>query len=412
MPQMGESITEGTIVRWIKQVGDTIDRDEPLFEISTDKVDAEIPSPAAGVLTEITVAEGQTVPVDAVVGMIGQPGEVAAPSAQAPPPAATPTPADGVRAVDRAGPAGPVADRRRRSSPLVRKIAREHGVDVGQVSGTGSGGRVTKRDILQYLDGGGSPAPAAPALPPASSSVALRESPPTARPPTRGDVEPMSAMRKRIAEHMVLSQRTSAHVHTVFHVDFTRVDRIRREKKAAYAERGARLTFMAFIARAVVDALRRFPIVNASAEGDTIVYKKDVNLGIAVSLDHGLLVPVIRNADERNMLGLARAIADVADRARARQLRPDEVQDGTFTITNPGLLGAQFGMPIINQPQMAILGVGTVEKRPVVIDDAIAIRTMAYLTLGFDHRIVDGAVGDAFMADIKHQIEHFDPAQA
>jgi len=344
--------------------------------------------------------------------MIGQPGEAAAPSAQAPPPAATPAPVDGVRAVDGAGPAGPVADRRRRSSPLVRKIAREHGVDVGQVSGTGSGGRVTKRDILQYLDGGGSPVPAAPALPPASSPVALRESPPTARPPTRGDVEPMSAMRKRIAEHMVLSQRTSAHVHTVFHVDFTRVDRIRREKKAAYAERGARLTFMAFIARAVVDALRRFPIVNASAEGDTIVYKKDVNLGIAVSLDHGLLVPVIRNADERNMLGLARAIADVADRARARQLRPDEVQDGTFTITNPGLLGAQFGMPIINQPQMAILGVGTVEKRPVVIDDAIAIRTMAYLTLGFDHRIVDGAVGDAFMADIKHQIEHFDPAQA
>jgi 2-oxoglutarate dehydrogenase E2 component (dihydrolipoamide succinyltransferase) len=401
MPQMGESITEGTIVRWIKQVGDTVDRDEPLFEISTDKVDAEIPSPAAGVLTEISVAEGQTVPVDAVVGMIGQPGEVAVP----PPPDAAPA-ESGVRDTG----AGPpvLAPERRRLSPLVRKIAREHGVDVTQVPGTGSGGRVTKRDILQHLDrdaAAGAVAPrvaAPPTLPPEA---------PAPRAGARADIEPMSAMRRKIAEHMVLSRRTSAHVHTVFHVDFTRVDRIRRERKAAYAERGARLTYVAFIARAVVDALRRFPVVNASTEGDAIVYKKDVNLGIAVSLDNGLLVPVIRNADERNMLGLARAIADVAERARARQLRPDEVQDGTFTITNPGQLGAQFGMPIINQPQMAILGVGTVEKRPVVIDDAIAIRTMAYLTLGFDHRIVDGAVADAFMADIKHQIEHFDPAQ-
>jgi pyruvate dehydrogenase E2 component (dihydrolipoamide acetyltransferase) len=403
MPQMGESIAEGTIVRWIKKVGDSVDRDEPLFEISTDKVDAEIPSLAAGVLTAIFVREGETVPVAAVVGTISQPGDqesttVADASETVPPPAQEAV--SPVR-VDSAGSdvGGKLEDetRRRRSSPLVRRIAREHGVDIGQIVGTGIGGRVTKRDILGHLESG---APAA-----VTASAPGRRSGDAAR------IEPMSIMRRKIAEHMVLSRRTSAHVHTVFELDFSTVDRIRRDKKAEYERAGARLTFMAFIAKAVVDALRRSPIVNASVDAETVVYKPDVNLGIAVALDDGLIVPVIRNADELNMLSLSRAIADVGERARARRLRPEEVQDGTFTITNPGQLGAQFGMPIINQPQTAILGIGTIEKRPVVIDDAIAIRTMAYVTLGFDHRSIDGAVADAFMATIKQQIEQFDPNQ-
>jgi pyruvate dehydrogenase E2 component (dihydrolipoamide acetyltransferase) len=442
MPQMGESIAEGTIVRWIKKVGDSVERDEPLFEISTDKVDAEIPSPIAGVLTEIKVNAGETVAVNSVVATIGQAGEApaagrakasdgasdpapaaavadgkakAAESAQpqadgAPssstPPAPSPMAArDGVNGGDR----GLTRDdlRRQKSSPLVRRIAREHNVDIAQLSGSGIGGRVTKQDILGYIEN-----------PPPSAPASARQGPQQARPDThvpayqsgdRVEVQPLSVMRKKIAEHMILSRRTSAHVHSVFHVNFSTVDKIRQGKKAEYERLGAKLTFMSFIAKAAIDAIRRHPVINASLDGDNVVYKKDVNLGIAVALENGLIVPVIKNADEKNILGLSRAIADVAGRARSKQLKPEEVQGGTFTITNPGTFGAQFGMPIINQPQVAILGVGVVEKRPVVVDDAIAIRTMAYLTLGYDHRLIDGAVADEFMADMKNQIENFDP---
>jgi len=306
--------------------------------------------------------------------------------------------------------------RRQKSSPLVRRIAREHNVDISDLHGSGIGGRVTKHDILEYLE---HPAPVTPAerspasapTPGPSRSPSLTGATATSVPGERTEVQPLSVIRRKIAEHMIMSRRTSAHVHSVFHVDFSLVGRIRQQKKADYERVGARLTYMAFIAKATIDALRRHPIVNASMDEQNVIYRKDINLGIAVALETGLLVPVLRNADEKNMLGLSRAIADVAERARAKQLKPEEVQGGTFTITNPGQFGAQFGMPIINQPQVAILGVGTIEKRPVVIDDAIAIRTMAYLTLGFDHRLIDGAIADEFMADIKHQIEHFDPNQ-
>ena len=448
MPQMGESIAEGTIVRWMKKVGEAVERDEPLFEISTDKVDAEIPSPAAGVLTDITVHEGETVAVNTVVATIGQAGEATQVPAAAAPRAVTPegeSPATvsrtgvakaaastqpqpdgagraGVSAV--AAPKGPNAPngrevsgaqaiddlRRQKSSPLVRRIAREHNVDITQLHGSGIGGRVTKNDILGYLEGS---ATAAPAAAPAPARQAPAEPQPVARAPVyeqgeNVEIQPLSVMRKKIAEHMVLSKRTSAHVYSVFHVNFSRIDEIRRQKKAEYERVGAKLTYMAFIAKTIVDALRRHRIINASLDGDNVVYRNDVNLGIAVALDAGLIVPVIKHADEKNMLGLSRAIADVAERARAKQLKPEEVHGGTFTITNPGQLGAQFGMPIINQPQVAILGVGTIEKRPVVVDDAIAVRTMCYLTLGYDHRLIDGAVADQFMADVKHELEHFD----
>ncbi len=416
MPQMGESIAEGTIVRWIKKVGDQVDRDEPLFEISTDKVDAEIPSPAAGVLTEITVKEGETVAVNSVVGTIGQAGD--SPSAmarQAPPSPPPPTPPAraGAKPVEqpkpRAAAAAPPASqedlRRQKSSPLVRRIARDNNVDIAQIEGSGIGGRVTKEDILGYLGKTGEvPEPRTPNTNPEPGTR-------KPEPSLRVDVQPLSVIRKKIAEHMVMSQRTSAHVHSVFHVNFSTVERIRQEKKGEYEQLGAKLTYMSFIAKVVVDVIRRHPVINASLDADNILYKKDVNLGIAVALESGLIVPVIKNADEKNLLGLSRAIADVADRARAKQLKPDEVHGGTFTITNPGQFGAQFGMPIINQPQVAILGVGTIEKRPVVVEDAIAIRTMAYLTLGYDHRLVDGAVADQFMSDVKKGIEHFDPSQ-
>ncbi len=443
MPQMGESIAEGTIVRWIKKVGDAVDRDEPLFEISTDKVDAEIPAPAAGVLTEIKVQEGETVTVNSVVATIGAASEIANPDssvANLEPPipdpgSRIPDPGpslDSVVAPDivdaphakpaaasrksngRTASSNPGEDdaRKQRSSPLVRRIARDNEVDISQIHGSGLGGRVTKNDILGFIETGSQePGPGI-----RESGLGIRENreQPVARSPEPGarvEIKPLSVMRKKIAEHMVMSRRTSAHVHSVFHVNFSTVERIRQQRKAEFEESGVKLTYMAFIAMAVVSALRRFPIVNASLDGDNVIYKKDINLGVAVALESGLIVPVIKHADEKNLLGLSRAIADIAGRARSKQLKPEEVHDGTFTITNPGQFGSQFGMPIINQPQVAILGVGTIEKRPIVVDDAIAIRTMAYLTLGYDHRLVDGATGDQFMAEIKQQIEQFDPNQ-
>jgi len=460
MPQMGESIAEGTVVRWIKKVGDTVDRDEPLFEISTDKVDAEIPSPAAGVISEIRVKEGETVPVNSVVAVIGsgaaatgrtttpeppvQTARAAEPpkaSPQADGASATPPPPrhyherdDEPVAAPAATPAAPariepVAGRpptngstedaiRERSSPLVRKIAKEHNVDIAQIRGTGIAGRVTKDDILGFIDKG----TAAPvrdrqegqdtqerAAKPASVSGA----PPVAtiafKPGVSDHVEKMSVMRKRIAEHMVLSKKTSAHVHSVFEVNFGRIAKIRDAKKAEFERAGAKLTYMSFIIKAAIDALRAVPIVNASVDGDNIVYHQDINVGIAVALDWGLIVPVIKHADEKNLVGLSRAVIDLANRARGKQLKPDEVAGGTFTITNPGVFGALFGMPIISQPQVAILGIGNVEKRPVVVDDAIAIRPMAYLTLGYDHRVIDGAVADEFMSIVKKSLENWDP---
>jgi 2-oxoglutarate dehydrogenase E2 component (dihydrolipoamide succinyltransferase) len=435
MPQMGESIAEGTIVRWIKKVGDTIERDEPLFEISTDKVDAEIPSPAAGVLLQIRVNEGETVPVDSVVGLIGAAGEaVAAGDAAAAGEAAAPAPAGPAKPPGTAGrpaivhraEAAPVPAqpspypranggaarrgntlddlRRRKSSPVVRRIAHDYNIDIEGLTGSGIGGRVTKRDILGYIERADSP--------PSTRLFEARPAPriPAYQPDERIEVKPLSVMRRKIAEHMVLSRRTSAHVHTVFHVDFTTVDGIRRQKKAEYERAGARLTYMTFIARACCEALRSYPVVNAALDGDTVVYKKAINLGIAVALDGGLIVPVVKNADTLSAVELSKAIVDLAERARAKQLKPEDVQAGTFTITNPGQLGAQFGLPIINQPQVAILGIGAVERRPVVVNDELVIRTMAYLTLGFDHRLIDGFAADEFMADVKRRLEQFDPA--
>jgi 2-oxoglutarate dehydrogenase E2 component (dihydrolipoamide succinyltransferase) len=465
MPQMGESIAEGTVVRWIKKVGDTVDRDEPLFEISTDKVDAEIPSPAAGVVSEIRVKEGETVPVNSVVAVIGS-GVAASASAATPeppvqtakavePPKPSPQPDGATAAVppppphyhDRddhvatpptqarpaAAPAPPAAIEarpapsastedaiRERSSPLVRKIAKEHNVDIAQIRGTGIAGRVTKDDILGYIDKGsggqdrqerqeGTGRQEGQAAKPASVSGAPPIAAVTFKPGASDHVEKMSVMRKRIAEHMVLSKKTSAHVHSVFEVNFGRIAKIRDAKKAEFERSGAKLTYMSFIIKAAIDALRAVPIVNASVDGDNIVYHQDVNVGIAVALDWGLIVPVIKHADEKNLVGLSRAVADLANRARSKQLKPDEVAGGTFTITNPGVFGALFGMPIISQPQVAILGIGNVEKRPVVVDDAIAIRPMAYLTLGYDHRVIDGAVADEFMSIVKKSLETWDP---
>ena len=445
MPQMGESIAEGTIVRWIKKIGDNVDRDEPLFEISTDKVDAEIPSPGAGVLTEIKVKEGETVPVNSVVAVIGGSASAAdaasarpAPAAPSPGASEMPEAAAGqaetgptVQAVAAAsevaateagvgrasgGAPGSIEDhRRQKSSPLVRKIAREHNVDISRISGTGISGRVTKSDILGYLETGAKPVPA-----PAANAPAPVGHIPAFKPGDKVEIVPMTIMRKKIAEHMVISARTSPHVYSVYEVDFHRLSQLRDKKKAEYERNGAKLSFTALIAKVVVDAIRAFPVVNASIDGENIVYKKDVNLGIAVALDQGLIVPVIKNADEKNLTGLSRAIEDLAVRARSKKLNPEEVQGGTFTITNPGIFGAVYGLPLINQPQVAILGVGAIEKRAVVVqatdqvgradNDAIAIHPTCHLSLGYDHRLIDGADAGRFLSYIKERLEKFDEA--
>jgi 2-oxoglutarate dehydrogenase E2 component (dihydrolipoamide succinyltransferase) len=455
MPQMGESIAEGTITRWIKQVGERVERDEPLFEISTDKVDAEIPSPAAGVLTEIKFKEGETVEVNKVVAIIGDgDGQAVAPSAPqaeaptAPAPAAqaavasTPPPQPGAPSAPvappqpPAQPAPPVVTapqpavpptqsapasasgnggaqtveelRRTKSSPLVRNIAKEHGIDITQLEGTGASGRVTKNDILSFIESG---APAPSSSQAAQAQVSQPATLPAPQPGAGDRVEPMSVMRKKIAEHMVLSRRTSAHVTTVYEIDMTRIARLRDQHKAEFQQRtGTKLTFMPFIFQAVLSGIHKFPIFNAQVGGDQIVYKRDINLGMAVALDWGLIVPVIKRADELSIAGLARAANDLAERARAKQLKPDEVAGGTFTITNPGVFGGLFGTPIINQPQVAILGIGAIEKRPKVIttpdgDDLIAIRHMAFFALSFDHRIIDGADAERFLAYVKQTLE-------
>jgi 2-oxoglutarate dehydrogenase E2 component (dihydrolipoamide succinyltransferase) len=399
MPQMGESITEGTITKWLKKVGDSVQRDEPIFEISTDKVDAEIPSPAAGTLTEIKVPEGQTVTINTVVAVIGGgAGKAAAAPAKAAP-AATPTPA---------APAAAASEGERgRSSPLVRKIAQENNVDLAQVAGTGSAGRITKEDILSHLEGGAKPAAAPAAISKPAAPV------PAALPPMSGEVVPMTKMRSIIAQRMVESKRTSPHVHTVFKVDMTSIVRLREKEKSKYEQRnGVKLTYMPFITRAAIHALRKHPIVNASIDGDAIRYNKNINIGIAVALDWGLIVPVIKQTEERNFLGIARSIVDVADRARGKKLAPDEISGGTFTLTNSGIFGEQFGTPIINQPQSAILGIGGLNKEAEVItdkdgNDSIAIRSIQRFTLGFDHRIVDGADAGKFMSDFKSYLENW-----
>jgi 2-oxoglutarate dehydrogenase E2 component (dihydrolipoamide succinyltransferase) len=466
MPQMGESIAEGTITKWLKKVGDTVKRDEPIFEISTDKVDAEIPSPVAGTLTEIKVNEGQTVAINTVVATIGEAGEkpaaapapapepkpapapeppkAAAPSAapeakpapaaeakKAEPAPAAPPPSRPAPQAQPAGEAGgarveSIEDRiRQRSSPLVRKIAQEHGVEIASIDGTGIHNRVTKNDILSYIENRpqaaalAAPARAASA-PAASAQPAAQASSPAAAPAPRpapisvtdrDEVVAMTKIRKITAENMILSKRTSAHVTTVFQVDYSAIAKLRETHKDAFLEKnGVKLTYLPFIFRACVQSLKEFPQVNASIDGENIVYHKDVNLGMAVALDWGLIVPIIKNADEKSILGLARATNDLAERARSKRLKPEEIQGGTFTVTNPGVFGSLFGTPIIPQPQVAILGVGTIEKRPVVItdqlgNDALGIRTMGYLALSFDHRLIDGADADRFMASVKKTLE-------
>lgn len=477
MPQMGESITEGTITKWLKKVGERVERDEPLFEISTDKVDAEIPSPVAGTLTEVRFKEGDTVEVNTVVALLdggsagagettppasvteapkteaapappaapAQPPAAALPATSAPPQAKAPapvsaeavtpepqkSPAQTAKASDTSAKAAAAPARsegngsstataeelrKTKSSPLVRKIAQEHGVDIAKLDGTGLSGRVTKNDILSFIESG---APAGGIQPkaaaPATAAPAPEPAPPPAIKPAEGDrVEPMTLMRKKIAEHMVQSRRTSAHVTTVYEIDMSAVAKLRDQNKDSFLERtGTKLTFMPFIFQAVNKALRKFPVFNAQVSGDQIIYKRDINLGMAVALDWGLIVPVIKRADDLSISGLARAANDLADRARTKQLKPDEVAGGTFTITNPGVFGGLFGTPIINQPQLAILGVGKIEKRAKVItsgdgDDYLAIRWMAYFALSFDHRVIDGADAERFLAYVKEVLESAD----
>jgi pyruvate dehydrogenase E2 component (dihydrolipoamide acetyltransferase) len=423
MPQMGESIVEGTITKWLKKPGDKVQRDEPLFEISTDKVDAEIPAPASGVLQEIKVTEGTTVGVNTVVGTIAAEGEAAVKPAAAPAkpaPAVAPAPP---KEEKKAPPAPPLAatptavaqedDEEARSSPLVRKIAREHAVSLSQVSGTGLGGRITKQDIMSFIENQSS-APAAPAAAPAAPAEATsRPAAPPALAPYPGDLVPMTNMRKIIAQRMIESRRTSAHVHCMYEVDFTRIVNLRNQHKAGFEHRhGARLTFMPFFVRAAVIALQQWPIINAALEGDNIRYHRHINMGIAVALDWGLIVPVLKNAGDLNFLGLQRGITDLGERARTKKLKPDDVEGSTFTVTNPGQFGAVFGLPIINQPNSAIMGVGGIIKQPMVITDkegtdSIAIRSVVHLTLGYDHRLIDGAVADQFMALVKKNLENW-----
>ena len=450
MPQMGESIVEGTLTKWLKKPGESVERDEPLFEISTDKVDTEIPSPVAGTLGEILVQEGTTVGINTVVGRIndaaGAPAAAAPPAAPPPvakaaaPAPAAPTPAAAVPVT--VEPAAMAEETAGPLSPLVRKMARENGIDLSQVRGTGAGGRITKQDLEAHIDGrSAAPAQAAPPQAPAQQAyvappppppvpqAVVQQAPPAQQAPPpprtqavapvqeqahfRGEapaarVEPMSVMRQKIAEHMVFSKRTSAHVTTVHKVDMTRIAKMRDRVKGEFqARHGFSLTFLPFVMRATTAALQAYPLLNSSIDGTNIIYHRDINLGMAVALENGLIVPVIRNADEKNVVGLQRSIADLASRARSRQLRPDEVQAGTFSITNFGSFGSVFATPIINQPQVAVLGVGTVEKVPVVLDDAIAIRSVCYLALTFDHRLIDGALGDQFTQKVKSILENW-----
>jgi len=452
MPQMGESIFEGTITKWLKKPGDTIERDEPLFEISTDKVDAEIPSPAAGVLKEIRVEEGKTVPIQTVVALIEAPGAQAAaakPAATRAPEAAAkpaaparvqaPPPQPAQKPAERPAPALPpipsperpageaeaseeetetlTADGRRiRTSPLVRRLARENKIDLGTIRGTGAGGRISKKDVLDAISAGQRPAAppsqtAAPSGAPAAEAAPVHAALETALPRERiyfgrYEVQPMSVMRQRIAEHMVLSKRVSPHVYSIDEADMTRIAHVREAARAEFEQKHQiKLTFMPFFVRACVGALRDFPTVNASVEGTNVVVHGEINIGIAVALDGGLIVPVLKRAEEKNFLGLQRGINDLAERARAKKLKPEDVQESTFSITNPGTFGGLMGLPIINQPNVAILGIGAIQKRPVVIDDAIAIRSMVYLTLSYDHRVVDGAMAHQFMRRVKERLE-------
>lgn len=434
MPQMGESIVEGTITKWLKKPGDKVQRDEPLFEISTDKVDAEIPAPASGVLQEIKVTEGTTVGVNTVVGTIAVDGEAAAAKSAAPSakPAAAPSapPKEEKKAAPAPPPmpAPPAAahdeEDEARSSPLVRKIAREHGISLSQIKGTGLGGRITKQDIQQFIDNQGSQPShaeaAARAVPPTRSEAepSLAPSPsapprPAAPAPYPGDLVPMTNMRRLIAKHMIESRRTSAHVHCMYEVDFTRIVNLRSKLKTGFEQRhSVRLTFMPFFVRAAIIALQQWPIINANIDGDNIRYHRNINVGIAVALDWGLIVPVLKNAGDLNFLGLQRGITDLGERARTKKLKPEDVEGSTFTITNPGQFGAVFGLPIINQPNSAIMGVGGITKQPLVItdkdgNDSIAIRSVVHLTLGYDHRLIDGAVADQFMAQVKKNLEHW-----
>src|SRR3984957_17368829 len=450
MPQMGESIVEGTLTKWLKKPGEAVGRDEPLFEISTDKVDTEIPSPAAGTLAEVLIEEGKTVGINTIVARIndGAPAAAApearqaeppapqAPAPQAPTPAppAPPPPAPVAEADGTPEPVATVVEETAGPlSPLVRKMARENNIDLSQVKGTGAGNRITKQDLETYLASKAAPQqrqaePPAPQPPPQAPAAPPQAPPPPPRavatipqavevptqvtsPPRGGEapgtrVEPMSMMRQSIAKHMVFSKQTSAHVTTVNKVDFTKVAKaLAKAKGNVQAQYGFSLTFLPFVLKATCVALRQFPILNASIDGTNIIYYRDINLGIAVALENGLIVPVIRNADEKSVIGLQRSVADLAARARSRHLRPEEVQGGTFSITNFGSFGSVFATPVINQPQVAILGVGTVEKTPVVIDDAIAIRSIAYLALTFDHRLIDGALADQFTAKVKAILE-------